>query len=265
MDNLLINKALESLNLDRNKYADRALLQCVRRITPEIIETEGFHLIGGEVVELYLKVMRKRAHLHLGRNRSESLLYEQQILEYLINWIPKYEQQTLEYLIDFIPNKDPEYRACEVMLIEQANGNHEEVTRLLEKLQKEYRACGVMLIEQANGNYEEVTRLLEKLQKDRINRISIDQRRKASSPRPISPLDKRIIEIVKGNPQITVKELIKELNKYHLDIKITVEDDQIQVDIPNKDLSKEYCKTYAKSGMRSRLSRIKKVINKKNS
>ena len=120
MDSLLINKALESLNLDRNKYADRALLQCVRRITPEIIETEGFDLIGREVVELYLKVMRKRAHLHLGRNRSASLLYEQQTLECLINWIP---------------NKDPDHEACAVILKEIANGNYAAVVKIVKKLQ----------------------------------------------------------------------------------------------------------------------------------
>ena len=119
MDSLLINKALESLNLDRNKYADRALLQCVRRITPEIIETEGFHLIGREVVELYLKVMRKRAHLHLGRNRSASLLYEQQTLECLINWIP---------------NKDPDHEACAVILKELANGNQKKVEEIAKEL-----------------------------------------------------------------------------------------------------------------------------------
>jgi hypothetical protein len=120
MDSLLINKALGSLNLDRNKYADRALLQCVRRITPAIIETRGFDLIGKEVVELYLKVMRKRAHLHLGRNRSESLLYEQQTLECLINWIP---------------NKDPDHEACAAILIELANGNQKKVEELVKELE----------------------------------------------------------------------------------------------------------------------------------
>jgi hypothetical protein len=223
MDSLLINKALESLNLDRNKYADRALLQCVRGITPEIIETGGFHLIGREVVELYLKVMRKRAHLHLGRNRSASLLYEQQTLECLINWIP---------------NKDPDHEACAVILKELANGNQKKV----EEIAKE---------------------LLEVLK----NRLSRDQRRKASSPRPMSPLREILHGIVKGNPRITEKQLMKELNKVkHPHITITVDLDEeegkeIQVDVPRDD----YCKTYSLEGMRNQLSRMKEVINKENS
>lgn len=223
MDSLLINKALESLNLDRNKYADRALLQCVRRITPEIIETEGFDLIGREVVELYLKVMRKRAHLHLGSNRTESLLYEQQTLECLINWIP---------------NKDPDHEAC-----------------------------AVMLKEMANKNYGLVEKMLKKFQVDIENRSSRDQRRKASSPRPMTPLGEILYEIVKGNPRITEKQLMKELNKVkHPHITITVDLDEeegkeIQVDVPRDD----YCKTYSLEGMRNQLSRMKEVINKENS
>jgi hypothetical protein len=223
MDSLLINKALESLNLDRNKYADRALLQCVRGITPEIIETEGFDLIGREVVELYLKVMRKRAHLHLGSNRTESLLYEQQTLECLINWIP---------------NKDPDHEAC-----------------------------AVMLKEMANKNYGAVVKMLEKFQVDLENRSSRDQRRKASSPRPMTPLGEILYEIVKGNPRITEKQLMKELNKVkHPHITITVDLDEeegkeIQVDVPRDD----YCKTYSLEGMRNQLSRMKEVINKENS
>lgn len=223
MDSLLINKALESLNLDRNKYADRALLQCVRRITPEIIETEGFHLIGREVVELYLKVMRKRAHLHLGSNRTESLLYEQQTLECLINWIP---------------NKDPDHEAFAVILIELANGNQKKVEELVKKLQV-----------------------------DQKNRSSRDQRRKASSPRPMTRLGEILYEIVKGNPRITEKQLMKELNKVnHPYITVYVDltakkGKEIQVDVPCDD----YCKTYSLEGMRNQLSRMKEVINKENS
>ena len=220
MDSLLINKALESLNLDRNKYADRALLQCVRRITPEIIETEGFDLIGREVVELYLKVMRKRAHLHLGRNRSASLLYEQQTLECLINWTP---------------NKDPDYEAC-----------------------------AVMLKEMANENYGVVVKMIKKFQVDIENRSSRDQRRKASSPRPMNPLNEILHGIVKGNPRITEKQLMKELNKVnhpHITIAVDLEGDkgkEIQVDVP----STKYSRNYSLKGMPSRLSRMKKVINK---
>ena len=223
MDSLLINKALESLNLDRNKYADRALLQCVRRITPEIIETEGFHLIGREVVELYLKVMRKRAHLHLGRNRSASLLYEQQTLECLINWTP---------------NKDPDYEAC-----------------------------AVMLKEMANENYGVVVKMIKKFQVDIENRSSRDQRRKASSPRPMNPLNEILHGIVKGNPRITEKQLMKELNTVNhpyitIYVDLTAEKGkEIQVDAPRDD----YCKTYSLEGMRNQLSRMKEVINKENS
>ena len=63
--------------------------------------------------------MRKRAHLHLGRNRSASLLYEQQTLECLINWIP---------------NKDPDHEACAVILKELANGNQKKVEEIAKEL-----------------------------------------------------------------------------------------------------------------------------------
>ena len=220
MDDLLINQALESLNLDRNKYADRALLQCVRGITPEIIETDGFYLIGREVVELYLKVMRKRLHLHLGRNLFEALLYEQQALEYLINWIP---------------NQDPDHEACSVILKEIANGKYEAAVELVKELQVVLK-----------------------------NQLSRDQRRKATGPRPLSPINKIINEIVKNNPEITERQLLREL-KYgksaSLRIKITLHELALEVDNPDTN----YSETIKLSAMRSRLSRMKKVINKKNS
>ena len=80
----------------------------------------------------------------------------------------------------------------------------------------------------------------------------------------MNPLNEILHGIVKGNPRITEKQLMKELNKVnhpHITIAVDLEGDkgkEIQVDVP----STKYSRNYSLKGMPSRLSRMKKVINK---
>ena len=121
MNSYRLDQALSKLYLAPNQPADQALLQAVRKISPQDIEQYGAPFIAREILELYLRVLRRRANLHLGRNRLESLVFEQKTLACWISWVP---------------GKDPDHEACAEILKELNNGNTDNVIQIITQLEE---------------------------------------------------------------------------------------------------------------------------------
>lgn len=106
----------------------------------------------------------------------------------------------------------------------------------------------------ATGQGSEGITLLKKAIESKAEAISASQRKRASSPRRLHPVDNLIKNLVAANPSISCKELLRSLSgQVGKGVILDIDDDWITPET-------EGCKLISVGGLADRLSRVKKKI-----